>query len=85
MGSLWVLREMCFSSLQTSMPFLSIYLLALEQDMEHGASIVQAATTLQQQTFLQVRGQKVLPGAGGPGVASLALSRGNLHPELPRL
>ncbi|NXQ70161.1 HMHA1 protein, partial [Quiscalus mexicanus] len=45
--------EMCFSSPQTSMPFLSIYLLALEQDMEHGASIVQAATTLQQQTFLQ--------------------------------
>ncbi|NWZ08240.1 HMHA1 protein, partial [Agelaius phoeniceus] len=43
----------CFSSPQTSMPFLSIYLLALEQDMEHGASIVQAATTLQQQTFLQ--------------------------------
>ncbi|NXP90939.1 HMHA1 protein, partial [Passerina amoena] len=35
------------------MPFLSIYLLALEQDMEHGASIVQASTTLQQQTFLQ--------------------------------
>uniref|UniRef100_A0A8C3NSW9 Uncharacterized protein n=1 Tax=Geospiza parvula TaxID=87175 RepID=A0A8C3NSW9_GEOPR len=40
-------------SQETSMPFLSIYLLALEQDMEHGASIVQAATTLQQQTFLQ--------------------------------
>uniref|UniRef100_A0A8D2MXB0 Rho GTPase activating protein 45 n=1 Tax=Zonotrichia albicollis TaxID=44394 RepID=A0A8D2MXB0_ZONAL len=45
--------EMCFPSPQTSMPFLSIYLLALEQDMEHGASMVQAATTLQQQTFLQ--------------------------------
>ncbi|NXM19073.1 HMHA1 protein, partial [Ploceus nigricollis] len=45
--------EMCFSSLQTSMPFLSIYLLALEQDMEHGTSVLQAATTLQQQTFLQ--------------------------------
>ncbi|XP_064590357.1 rho GTPase-activating protein 45 isoform X1 [Zonotrichia leucophrys gambelii] len=40
-------------SQETSMPFLSIYLLALEQDMEHGASMVQAATTLQQQTFLQ--------------------------------
>uniref|UniRef100_A0A8C9MUA5 Rho GTPase activating protein 45 n=1 Tax=Serinus canaria TaxID=9135 RepID=A0A8C9MUA5_SERCA len=40
-------------SQETSMPFLSIYLLALEQDMEHGASVVQAATTLQQQTFLQ--------------------------------
>ncbi|NWY34571.1 HMHA1 protein, partial [Pheucticus melanocephalus] len=45
--------EMCFSSPQTSMPFLSIYLLALEQDMEHGASIAQAATALQQHTFLQ--------------------------------
>lgn len=39
-------------SQETSMPFLSIYLLALEQDMEHGTSIVQAANTLQQQTFL---------------------------------
>ncbi|KFR01464.1 Minor histocompatibility protein HA-1, partial [Nipponia nippon] len=38
---------------QTNMPFLSIYLLALEQDMEHGTSVLQAATTLQHQTFLQ--------------------------------
>lgn len=43
---------------QTNMPFLSIYLLALEQDMEHGTSMLQAATTLQHQTFLQVRGQE---------------------------
>lgn len=56
------LREMCFPSPQTNMPFLSIYLLALEQDMEHGTSVLQAALTLQHQTFLQVRGQKVLPG-----------------------
>ncbi|NXA55865.1 HMHA1 protein, partial [Nothocercus julius] len=35
------------------MPFLSIYLLALEQDMEYGTSVLQAANTLQQQTFLQ--------------------------------
>ncbi|NXA85053.1 HMHA1 protein, partial [Melanocharis versteri] len=48
-----VRREMCFPSPQTNMPFLSIYLLALEQDMEHGTSVLQAATTLQQQTFLQ--------------------------------
>ncbi|XP_063213891.1 rho GTPase-activating protein 45 isoform X1 [Chroicocephalus ridibundus] len=40
-------------SQETSMPFLSIYLLALEQDMEHGTSVLQAANTLQQQTFLQ--------------------------------
>ncbi|NXD31473.1 HMHA1 protein, partial [Spelaeornis formosus] len=55
LGSCWVLgfREMCFPSPQTNMPFLSIYLLALEQDMEHGTSILQAANTLQQQTFLQ--------------------------------
>ncbi|XP_039551635.1 rho GTPase-activating protein 45 isoform X2 [Passer montanus] len=40
-------------SQETSMPFLSIYLLALEQDMEHGISVVQAASALQQQSFLQ--------------------------------
>ncbi|NXY49425.1 HMHA1 protein, partial [Ceuthmochares aereus] len=40
-------------SFQTNMPFLSIYLLALEQDMEHGTSVLQAANTLQHQTFLQ--------------------------------
>ncbi|XP_056368403.1 rho GTPase-activating protein 45 isoform X1 [Oenanthe melanoleuca] len=39
-------------SQETNMPFLSIYLLALEQDMEHGTSVLQAANTLQQQTFL---------------------------------
>ncbi|KFW72156.1 Minor histocompatibility protein HA-1, partial [Pygoscelis adeliae] len=38
---------------ETNMPFLSIYLLALEQDMEHGTSVLQAANTLQHQTFLQ--------------------------------
>ncbi|KFP78940.1 Minor histocompatibility protein HA-1, partial [Acanthisitta chloris] len=47
------LRVMCFSLSQTNMPFLSIYLLALEQDMEHGTSVLQAANTLQHQTFLQ--------------------------------
>ena len=41
---------------QTSMPFLSIYLLALEQDMEYGTSVLQTVNTLQHQTFLQVRG-----------------------------
>ncbi|KAI1230556.1 hypothetical protein IHE44_0010020 [Lamprotornis superbus] len=41
------------SECRTNMPFLSIYLLALEQDMEHGTSVLQAANTLQQQTFLQ--------------------------------
>ncbi|NXP34996.1 HMHA1 protein, partial [Leiothrix lutea] len=45
--------QMCFPSPQTNMPFLSIYLLALEQDMEYGTSAVQAALTLQQQAFLQ--------------------------------
>ncbi|KGL93966.1 Minor histocompatibility protein HA-1, partial [Charadrius vociferus] len=47
------LRVACFLISQTNMPFLSIYLLALEQDMEHGTSVLQAANTLQQQTFLQ--------------------------------
>ncbi|NXY20543.1 HMHA1 protein, partial [Atrichornis clamosus] len=42
---------LCHST--TNMPFLSIYLLALEQDMEHGTSALQAANTLQHQTFLQ--------------------------------
>ncbi|XP_063085271.1 rho GTPase-activating protein 45 isoform X3 [Cavia porcellus] len=35
------------------MPLMSIYSLALEQDMEFSHSIVQAATTLQAQTFIQ--------------------------------
>ncbi|KAF1671456.1 HMHA1 protein, partial [Pygoscelis papua] len=47
------LRVVCFLVSQTNMPFLSIYLLALEQDMEHGTSVLQAANTLQHQTFLQ--------------------------------
>ncbi|XP_035203980.1 rho GTPase-activating protein 45 isoform X1 [Oxyura jamaicensis] len=38
---------------ETSMPFLSIYLLALEQDMEYGTSVLQTVNTLQHQTFLQ--------------------------------
>lgn len=75
LGSRWVLglKEMCFPSPQTNMPFLSIYLLALDQDVDHSSSVLQAANTLQQQTILQVRGQEVLPGAGGPGVAEVAL------------
>ncbi|XP_061330602.1 rho GTPase-activating protein 45 isoform X1 [Pezoporus flaviventris] len=40
-------------SQEANMPFLSIYLLSLEQDTEHAASVLQAASTLQQQTFLQ--------------------------------
>lgn len=56
------LKDMCFPSPQTNMPFLSIYLLALEQDMEHGASVLQAANTLQQQTFVQVRGRRAFLG-----------------------
>ncbi|NXC42037.1 HMHA1 protein, partial [Penelope pileata] len=47
------LRAVCCPLLQTSMPFLSIYLLALEQDMEYGTSVLQTVNTLQQQTFLQ--------------------------------
>ncbi|NXG50903.1 HMHA1 protein, partial [Psilopogon haemacephalus] len=47
------LRVLCPLLSQTNMPFLSIYLLALEQDMEHGTSVLQAANTLQNQTFLQ--------------------------------
>ncbi|NWH57948.1 HMHA1 protein, partial [Geococcyx californianus] len=47
------LRVVHFLISQTNMPFLSIYLLALEQDMEHGTSVLQAANTLQHQTFLQ--------------------------------
>ncbi|KFP44544.1 Minor histocompatibility protein HA-1, partial [Chlamydotis macqueenii] len=47
------LRAARFLVSQTNMPFLSIYLLALEQDMEHGVSVLQAANTLQHQTFLQ--------------------------------
>ncbi|XP_028672109.2 rho GTPase-activating protein 45 isoform X3 [Erpetoichthys calabaricus] len=35
------------------MPFLSIYEQALEQDMEQSCGLIQAATTLQSQTFIQ--------------------------------
>ncbi|NXF89501.1 HMHA1 protein, partial [Eubucco bourcierii] len=58
-GSHWIPGEkdhagvLCSLLPQTNMPFLSIYLLALEQDMEHGTSVLQAANTLQNQTFLQ--------------------------------
>lgn len=36
------------------MPLLSIYALALEQDLEWGHGLVQAANTLQTQTYMQV-------------------------------
>ena len=39
---------------QPHMPLLSIYSLALEQDLEFGHGMVQAAGTLQTQTFMQV-------------------------------
>lgn len=84
------LRVACFLVSQTNMPFLSIYLLALEQDMEHGTSVLQAANTLQQQTFLQVRGRKAIsegssPAAGQRGrlvVASLVLLPRAALPEI---
>lgn len=41
---------------QPHMPLLSIYSLALEQDLEFGHGMVQAVGTLQTQTFMQVRG-----------------------------
>lgn len=40
--------------LQPHMPLLSIYSLALEQDLEFGYGMVQAVGTLQTQTFMQV-------------------------------
>lgn len=39
---------------QPHMPLLSIYSLALEQDLEFGHGMVQAVGTLQTQTFMQV-------------------------------
>lgn len=41
-------------ALQPHMPLLSIYALALEQDLEFGHGMVQAVGTLQTQTFMQV-------------------------------
>ncbi|XP_063146790.1 rho GTPase-activating protein 45 isoform X3 [Candoia aspera] len=38
---------------EPSMPFLSIYSLSLEQDMEYGLSSLQAANTLRTETYLQ--------------------------------
>ncbi|XP_032990545.1 rho GTPase-activating protein 45 isoform X2 [Rhinolophus ferrumequinum] len=51
------------------MPLLSIYSLALEQDLEFGYGMVQAVGTLQTQTFMQVgcaREARLLGGAGVP-------------------
>lgn len=63
------------------MPLLSIYSLALEQDLEFGHGMVQAAGTLQTQTFMQVgcTGGEVAAGWGMPPT-SLALM---VHPCLP--
>ncbi|XP_039190677.1 rho GTPase-activating protein 45 isoform X3 [Crotalus tigris] len=38
---------------ESSMPFLSIYSLSLEQDMEYSLSSLQAATTLRTETYMQ--------------------------------
>lgn len=51
------------------MPLLSIYSLALEQDLEFGYGMVQAVGTLQTQTFMQVgcaREARLVGGAGVP-------------------
>uniref|UniRef100_A0A673JPE3 Rho GTPase activating protein 45 n=1 Tax=Sinocyclocheilus rhinocerous TaxID=307959 RepID=A0A673JPE3_9TELE len=42
---------------QPHMPFFSIYSLALEQDLEQSAGMQQAASTLQNQTFIMVQHQ----------------------------
>uniref|UniRef100_A0A673JZ96 Rho GTPase activating protein 45 n=1 Tax=Sinocyclocheilus rhinocerous TaxID=307959 RepID=A0A673JZ96_9TELE len=44
---------------QPHMPFFSIYSLALEQDLEQSAGMQQAASTLQNQTFIMVQHQHV--------------------------
>lgn len=54
------------------MPLLSIYSLALEQDLEFGHGMVQAVGTLQTQTFMQVG------CAGGEAAASWGC-----HPGMP--
>ncbi|NXS92737.1 HMHA1 protein, partial [Jacana jacana] len=45
------LRVVPFLVSQSNMPFLSIYLLALEHDIEYGISFLHASNTLQQQTL----------------------------------
>lgn len=50
------------------MPLLSIYSLALEQDLEFGYGMVQAVGTLQTQTFMQVGCAQEGRLAGGAGV-----------------
>lgn len=51
---------------QPHMPLLSIYSLALEQELEFGHNMVQAVGTLQNQTFIQVG--RAGGRAGRPGV-----------------
>lgn len=56
---------------QPHMPLLSIYSLALEQDLDFGHGMVQAAGTLQTQTFMQVgcAPAEVAAGQGRPSPA----------------
>lgn len=51
------------------MPLLSIYSLALEQDLEFGYGMVQAVGTLQTQTFMQVGCAREARLVGGAGVS----------------
>lgn len=55
------------------MPLLSIYSLALEQDLEFGHCMVQAVSTLQTQTLMQVRGRA---GRRWVGFSGAGLRRG---------
>lgn len=59
---------------QPHMPLLSIYSLALEQDLEFGHGMVQAVGTLQTQTFMQVSWARGEVGWAGMSPAGSALT-----------
>lgn len=63
------------------MPLLSIYLLALEQDLEFGHGMVQAVGTLQTQTFMQVGCAAEGGGEGGGRAGVLAHPRSTPSPQ----
>lgn len=60
------------------MPLLSIYSLALEQDLEFGHGMVQAVGTLQTQTFMQVG---CTPEVGLGGGLPRSPAHGPSHPS----
>ena len=68
---------------QPHMPLLSIYSLALEQELEFGHNMVQAVGTLQNQTFIQVGRAGGRAGGQAGGVPGPPVAHGLCPPPAP--